>query len=552
EVRAAAAALQLLDGVAVPAGLADHAAALIDARDQATVADADAEQTADAADAADAVLAQMPPRVALEAALRDHVARQRQRAEQARLAASLVETEAAVLSAASVAAEADAGLRAATEAVEAARWEHRAHDLAGSLVAGEPCPVCRQVVSEVPIDATPADLDAAGEAQRAADTAASGARRALEAATRERDRTQATVEAAAGRLAEIDTALAAWPDAELVSATLAEVTAAEDVARHARDAAAKARRTAVATRRACQEAEGQEAEARRAFDAARDRLASLDPPPAARDDIAGDWAALAEWAESRRPDHAASGAAATARATAAEQDREALVGRLTAAAAGVGVRPARAGDLRGPVADALAQAAAERERIDRARVEAIEHRDSASAAQRDADVAKELARLLNANHFEKWMLDEALAVLVEGATELLLDLSDGAYSLGLDERSNFLVVDHRNADEVRPARTLSGGETFLASLALALALADQIGSLAAGGAAHLESIFLDEGFGSLDPATLDTVATAIEELGSRDRMVGLISHVAELAERVPVRFEVAPGPAGSTITKVVA
>jgi exonuclease SbcC len=143
-------------------------------------------------------------------------------------------------------------------------------------------------------------------------------------------------------------------------------------------------------------------------------------------------------------------------------------------------------------------------------------------------------------------------MLVDGATELLRDLSGGAYSLGLDDNSAFLVVDHRNADEQRSARTLSGGETFLASLALALALADHVGSLASQGAARLESVFLDEGFGTLDPETLDTVAAAIEELGSRGRMVGLISHVPELAERVPVRFEVTKAVNSSTVRKVVA
>jgi exonuclease SbcC len=100
------------------------------------------------------------------------------------------------------------------------------------------------------------------------------------------------------------------------------------------------------------------------------------------------------------------------------------------------------------------------------------------------------------------------------------------------------VIDHRNADERRPAKTLSGGETFQASLALALALADQLAGLAAGGAAKLESIFLDEGFGTLDPETLATVADTIEALGNEERMVGIVTHVRELAERVPVRFEV--------------
>jgi exonuclease SbcC len=129
----------------------------------------------------------------------------------------------------------------------------------------------------------------------------------------------------------------------------------------------------------------------------------------------------------------------------------------------------------------------------------------------------------------------------------------GAYALTLDRRSgNFAVVDHHNADTVRSVRTLSGGETFLASLALALSLADQVVELAAGGSARLESIFLDEGFGTLDPETLDTVAAAIEELGSQGRMVGLVSHVRDLAERLPIRFEVRKGPTTATVERVSA
>ena len=100
------------------------------------------------------------------------------------------------------------------------------------------------------------------------------------------------------------------------------------------------------------------------------------------------------------------------------------------------------------------------------------------------------------------------------------------------------------------ARTLSGGETFLASVALALALADQVVDLAAAGAVRIESIFLDEGFGTLDADTLDVVATAIEELGSGGRMVCLVSHVSELAERLPVRFEVNKTSTGSSVRRV--
>ena len=113
----------------------------------------------------------------------------------------------------------------------------------------------------------------------------------------------------------------------------------------------------------------------------------------------------------------------------------------------------------------------------------------------------------------------------------------GQYSL-VAEGGGFKVRDHRNADELRDARSLSGGETFLASLALALALGAATTDLAAQGSARLESIFLDEGFGTLDPEALEVVAATIEELASTGRLVGLVTHIRELAERMPTRLEV--------------
>lgn len=115
----------------------------------------------------------------------------------------------------------------------------------------------------------------------------------------------------------------------------------------------------------------------------------------------------------------------------------------------------------------------------------------------------------------------------------------GQFELTHDD-GEFLVVDHVDADAHRPVKTLSGRETSSpAGLALALALSAQMSALAAQGAARLDSIFLDEGFGTLDEATLDVVAATLENLATRgDRMVGVITHVPTLAERVPVRFTV--------------
>ena len=157
---------------------------------------------------------------------------------------------------------------------------------------------------------------------------------------------------------------------------------------------------------------------------------------------------------------------------------------------------------------------------------------------------------LGTRRFEQWLLNRALAQLVADASVRLRELSSHAYSLEVDESGAFQVVDHRNADELRSARTLSGGETFLASLALALSLADHVAHLATGTSARLDALFLDEGFGTLDPDALDVVAAALEELGAAGRMVGLISHVRELAERMPVRFEIRRTAATSTVERV--
>ncbi|MDP8970180.1 MAG: SMC family ATPase, partial [Actinomycetota bacterium] len=202
--------------------------------------------------------------------------------------------------------------------------------------------------------------------------------------------------------------------------------------------------------------------------------------------------------------------------------------------------------------EALSETRAQLRRVDEALAKAAALRADRDAQVKQAAVAKSLAAHLDARGFEGWLLDEALELLLVGASATLQQLSAGQYSLAVDDKRRFQVVDHRNADELRPAKTLSGGETFLASLALALALADQLADLAAHGAARLEAIFLDEGFGTLDPETLDTVAAAVEELGARGRIVGLVTHVRDLAERMPVRFEVHKGPAGSGIRRQVA
>ena len=137
------------------------------------------------------------------------------------------------------------------------------------------------------------------------------------------------------------------------------------------------------------------------------------------------------------------------------------------------------------------------------------------------------------------------ALLLEANRELSIITS--RYSLRmLGESMHFGVVDHESFDELRPVHTLSGGETFIVSLALALGL-----SRMAGGELSVESLFIDEGFGTLDSDALRCVMTALSQLHAQGRKVGLITHVEEMKEQIPVRIEVSRLGQGASRVEVV-
>jgi exonuclease SbcC len=178
--------------------------------------------------------------------------------------------------------------------------------------------------------------------------------------------------------------------------------------------------------------------------------------------------------------------------------------------------------------------------------ESRELREEAGARRAEGAVYQALAGELRADRLIDFLQGEALELLAAAGSERLLFLSQGRYRLAF-EGDEFFVEDRQNGDERRSVRTLSGGETFLASLALALALSEQIRSLAVTSRARLESLFIDEGFGNLDAETLEVATEALSQLGGQGRMVGVITHVSELAERLPVRVEVRKFPGGSRL-----
>lgn len=154
-----------------------------------------------------------------------------------------------------------------------------------------------------------------------------------------------------------------------------------------------------------------------------------------------------------------------------------------------------------------------------------------------------------------YVLAHRLSQVVDAANLRLLTMSDQRFSLihtgqrGVGERRGglSLVVRDDWSGESRDPATLSGGETFVVSLALALGLADVI--TAEAGGADLDTLFVDEGFGSLDAETLDDVMDTLDSLREGGRVVGVVSHVAEMQVRIPTQLRVDKARHGSRVTQ---
>ena len=364
----------------------------------------------------------------------------------------------------------------------------------------------------------------------------------------------------ADRRRDLTAALAAQPSAEQVAELIAELDRLDQAAGEARSALTEARQARTRAQQAVDELNADARDSRTQLAAMRDPLTRYGAPAITEHAVAAVWNQLDGWA--RTKETTLTGDITKARDTAGHAAKEyqtavgALGDALVRAELPLPDLHTPANELHTTVTREVAGAAAsarsaaehaaarfdERERLRKQMDEAAEQ----------TQVAATLANLLRSDAFQAWLLESALASLVADASDLLLDMSSGQFELRIHSK-DIEVIDHNDADSARPVRTLSGGETFQASLALALALSRQVSSLAASGAAKLESIFLDEGFGTLDETSLDVVAATLENLAATgERMVGVITHVPALADRIPVRFQVTRTGAKSRIERITA
>jgi len=353
------------------------------------------------------------------------------------------------------------------------------------------------------------------------------------------------------RIAELDRVLRDAPDESQVSAQLAQLGELEAAASRAGQRLVSARSNLGQARQGVTGLERAESAARARLSATRDPLVRLGAPALDAHGLLAGWTALQAWAAAEAGTRDRDIAPARERVTAARAGAAQLSSALSADLAAHGLAlPAEtvAAGAATAVTAALERARAETRRVADRRAQAAGLTARRDAARGEQQVARLLGDLLRSDRFPRWLVTAAVDALVDEASVTLAGLTNGQFDL-THEAGEFYVVDHADADSRRSVRTLSGGETFQASLALALALSSQMSTLAAAGAARLDSIFLDEGFGTLDPETLEVVAATLETLAQGQRMVGVVTHVAALADRVPVRFVVSRNARTSTVTR---
>ncbi|MBC2722460.1 AAA family ATPase [Desulfosporosinus sp.] len=212
--------------------------------------------------------------------------------------------------------------------------------------------------------------------------------------------------------------------------------------------------------------------------------------------------------------------------------------------------PVRLKELENSYTEAIEQRGANQQRLERLKVAHEEWsrlEGERKALSKRQNLLKILQTVFKGNAFVEYIAQEQLTNVSLDASERLRQLTNQRYALEVDSEGGFIMRDDANGGVRRPVSSLSGGETFLTALALALALSTQI---QLRGEAPLEFFFLDEGFGTLDATLLETVMNTLEKLHLQNLTIGIISHVPELKNRLSRRLVLTPAEAGGLGSKV--
>ncbi len=445
-------------------------------------------------------------------------------------------------------------------AADAAWREAQAGRLAEGLRAGDPCPVCGSTDHPSPAslpDETPGQDEV--ESLRAAADLASAAR---DEATKRLVAAEASSAAAAARLAEREQAASvefADPPALTAAIAAADTRSGDLIAAHrtaqtaAHETATAAATAATAAATAAEELGRADEEVGLACEALAERLATASFPDEEAWNVACREPGEVERLRSEIAAHADEVARAAERLRLA---RAAAEGVTAPDLSGLETAAATAAETALAARTAAVELSAAADTASRQLERLAElDREAASVYER-YEVIGRLADVANGDNprhlsFQRYVLGAFLDDVLVAASQRLHLMTKGRYRLERTERRfggkaaaglNLEVYDAWTGI-ARPVATLSGGESFMAALSLALGLAEVVQAHAGG--IHLETVFVDEGFGALDDESLDLAVSALMGLGEDGRLVGIISHVSELRERIDARLEVSADKSGS-------
>lgn len=557
-VRSVRAEVELLGRLRAPAEVAGLAQR-IGAADQARAASRTHRDRAEAAEAEAAGLREKLPDKSRLERLRDAHEQQRELATAlARQSRVLAERQDSLDAAEAELKAATVGYEEAQSALVAAQRAHAAVAVAQDLRAGEPCPVCLQQVCELPEHPVPADLAQSKAAVEQSIKVGKQARATLDQAAKAHAAAAGDVENTTKLVERIATALVDSEGEAEIRALLKEIAVADERLAKAGAAVRASRSAALAAERERTSLDAEEQRAWQVLDQARDSVVQLGAPAVARGgssgagaDLAGAWKSLVDWAGEQAADRQRRLPELETAAGAGRSAVAALEAQLTGNLTQHGIEARDPDRAEAAVVAALERAKHQLDLVRANRRKAAALTEQVASRTEEERVAAMLGKLLRASSFERWLCGEALDSLVIEASATLMELSGGQYQLDRDDRNELVVIDYQDAGARRPVHTLSGGETFQASLALALALSRQVIGLSAG-MRDLNSMFLDEGFGTLDEDTVAVVGATLEQLSAgSDRMIGIITHVPSLADRVPVKFVVSRAGMTSTLRKEV-
>lgn len=446
-------------------------------------------------------------------------------------------------------------IRAADEERTKAHQNIGAEALRTQLVVGEECPVCGQTVSDLPRHQESLDLTALEGSLEELKKKERDSRKRQTQLEEQLKRLQKDISTRKQTIQQLEEKYPQKPDLSSIQQQSNQRKKLDRQLKELRSQVDQSRSHQDQLNRELSEMQDRVDRAKRDLQAKREQLIklSLEPPAVETQDFMTGWKTLTEWSQQAKPliEKAQSDKAEQQRRLTEQiqQDEQSIVQLCQEN----GIRSRGKESKTELVIKEIGTTQQQLKQWDQDLKQSVELQKKVGRLEQQHKLAESLVNHLRANRFERWAIKGALDWLTQGANHRLGVMSEGRYELTKDKNNNFAVIDRLGQDQQRPVSSLSGGERFLVSLSLALSLSDYLAGSTVFQRRRLEMFILDEGFGTLDTETLETIIPVVMKLAQEEegkKLVGLVTHVRQLAEQIPTRIMVSKDDKGGSTVEV--